>query len=77
MAKKRASVFSKENISKQDIEKEAQKIEQKAITGKEKPDKLMHLYVDDEHHKKAKINAVTRDMKLGEYIEWLISQDKP
>lgn len=76
MAKKRASVFNTDT-SKQEIEKEAKKIEQIAIEGSEKSGKLMHLYVDEEHHSRAKINAVKRGMKLGEYIEWLIREDKP
>ena len=42
----------------------------------EKSGKLMHLYVDGEHHKQAKVNATLRGMKLGAYIEWLIEQDK-
>jgi len=41
-----------------------------------KSGKLMHLYVDGNHHKQAKVNATLKGMKLGEYIEWLIEQDK-
>ena len=48
---------------------------QKNVTKKGK-EKLMHLYVNKTHHTQAKLNATLRGMKLGEYIEWLIAQDK-
>lgn len=78
MAKKRKSIFDTD-LAKGDIKKEAQEIEKKALTGKEKKKegKLMHLYVDEEHHRQAKIKAVQMGMKLGQYIEWLIEQHEP
>lgn len=79
MAKKRTSVFSTET-PKEEIAKEAKQIEKKALNPKEekpKSGKLMHLYVDEDHHFDAKMKAAKRRMKLGEYIEWLIAQDKP
>jgi predicted HicB family RNase H-like nuclease len=74
MAKKRQSVFSA-GASKQEIEKEAKKVEKK-VDGKS-TGKKMHLYVDEDHHQTAKINAAKRGMKLSEYIEFIIREDKP
>lgn len=56
-----------------DLEEEPRPVKPKK---EEKSGKLMHLYVDSEHHKQAKVNATLRGMKLGAYIEWLIEQDK-
>jgi hypothetical protein len=43
---------------------------------KKKDEKLMHLYVHETPHTTAKLNAIKRGKKLGEYIEWLINNDK-
>jgi hypothetical protein len=40
-----------------------------------KTDKLKIIYVDVTYHSQAKATAAMRGMKLGEYIEHLISQD--
>lgn len=53
-------------------EKAALKQEVAEDIKKEKP---QFLYVDKNHHNQAKINAVKRGLKLGEYIEYLIAQD--
>ncbi len=90
MAKKRKSIFetatSNEEIKDAalSVQKETLKTgdeKKRSVTPKEKKKtekegKLMHLYVDSEHHRQAKINATIRGMKLGEYIQWLIIQDK-
>ena len=73
MAKKRKSVFNSENTDKKAIEIEAKKIEKRVLNKTEKVEK-MHLYVDKEHHRKAKFAALKMGMKLGEYIEYLIEQ---
>ena len=84
MAKKRKSIFDTPTSS-DEINQVAKDVQAKTIEdipvknepskpkGNEKP-KI--LYVDGEHHKQAKLNATNRNMKLGEYIEWLIDQDK-
>lgn len=84
MAKKRKSFFDTDT-SKEEIEQTAKAVQKEAIEKipakeqdtKEEADtgKLMHLYVDKDHHAQAKINAVRRGKKLGEYIQWLIDQD--
>lgn len=82
MAKKRKSVFDTD-IGKDELNKDAKKVEKEALEPIPDPDedksggKLMHLYVDEGHHKQAKIKSVLRGKKLGEYIEWLIDQDNP
>ncbi len=89
MAKKRKSIFetatSNEEIKDAalSVQKETLKTgddKNRSVATKEKQKtekegKLMHLYVDSEHHKQAKINATVRGMKLGEYIQWLVNQD--
>ena len=64
---------------KKTVARKTKKTQPKKIksVAKEKPknEKPMYLYVDVEHHRKAKINAAVKGMKLGEYIEWLIDQD--
>ncbi|MEO1262058.1 MAG: hypothetical protein AAFZ15_24855 [Bacteroidota bacterium] len=86
MAKKRKSIFEA-STSQTEINQAAKNVQKKTIDDipvkkdklppkKEKNEKLMHLYVDTMHHRQAKIGATMRGMKLGEYIEWLIDQDK-
>lgn len=79
MAKKRKSVFSTDT-PKEEVAREAKAIEKKALQGQEEKPQgragLKNLYVDHDHHIAAKIRAAQRGMKLGEYIEWLIDQDK-
>ena len=41
-----------------------------------KNDKLKIIYVDTNHHAQAKATAAFRGMKLGEYVEYLIEQDR-
>lgn len=88
MAKKRKSIFDTP-ASQEEVKNVAKKLQEKTIdeipakkkvvpkpkSTKKKPN-VNILYVDDAHHKQAKIGAVMREMKLGEYIEWLIDQDK-
>ena len=81
MAKKRNSIFNTDT-SKQEAEREAKAIEKKALTDKpskkaKTSGKQMHLYVDEAHHREAKLQALKMGMKLGEYIEWLIEQHNP
>ncbi|MEM8529166.1 MAG: hypothetical protein AAGG68_31330 [Bacteroidota bacterium] len=86
MAKKRASIFSTDT-SEQEVKKTAQAIEKKVLKRpvgrprkpkdqKKEEEKTMNLYVRESLHKVAKINAIKRDMKLGEYIEHLIREDE-
>ena len=87
MAKQRKSIFEV-SASQAEISEAAKKAQKEAIDeipGKkdERPtqpggaeEKLMHLYVNIPHHRQAKIGSTLRGMKLGEYIEWLIDQDK-
>ena len=42
----------------------------------QKEERPKHLYVSSEYHQQSKIHASIRGMKLREYIEWLIEQDK-
>lgn len=87
MAKKRKSIFDTPT-SATEIQSVAQKVQSESIdeipkkndtsSPPEKPEikeKPMHLYVDKYHHQQSKINAGLRNMKLGEYIQWLIAQD--
>lgn len=37
--------------------------------------KLRTLYISEEKHQEAKINAARRGMKLKEYAAWLVSRD--
>jgi hypothetical protein len=46
------------------------------ISESAKVEKLKIIYVDLPYHTKAKATAASRGMKLGEYIEHLIEQDK-
>jgi 16S rRNA G966 N2-methylase RsmD len=46
------------------------------ISESAKAEKLKIIYVDLPYHTKAKATAASRGMKLGEYIEHLIEQDK-
>jgi hypothetical protein len=48
---------------------------QAMVTEATKTDKLKIIYVDVSYHSQAKATAAMRGMKLGEYIEHLISQD--
>ena len=41
-----------------------------------KPDKLKIIYVGTTYHAQAKATAAFRGMKLGEYVEYLIEQDR-
>ncbi len=41
-----------------------------------KNDKLKIIYVDTTHHAQAKATAAFRGLKLGEYVEYLIEQDR-
>ena len=88
MAKKRKSIFDT-TTSDNEIKDVALSVQKEALQpAKEvvapspkkkretKERKLMHLYVDNEHHRQAKINATIRGMKLGEYMEWLIDKDR-
>ena len=78
MAKQRKSVFSADT-SKQEVDQQAKDIERKVMKEK-KPksdERPKHLYVDSEHHRKAKMQAIQMGMKHGEYVEWLIDQHKP
>lgn len=87
MAKQRKSIFEV-SASQAEISEAAKKVQKEAIeeipAKKGEPtgqpmgaeEKLMHLYVDTAHHRQAKIGSTLRGMKLGEYIEWLIDQDK-
>lgn len=86
MGKNRKSVFDSMTTS-MDIESAAKKVQKESVDNipnrsvKEpmvdsaNGGKLMHLYVNRSHHKQAKVNASMRDLKLGEYIEWLIGED--
>ena len=86
MAKSRKSIFDSTTSSEQ-IKKVAQKVQEKTIkdipvkestppTPPKSDERPKMLYVDSAHHRQAKINATTRNMKLGEYVEWLIDKDK-
>ncbi|MBI1227777.1 MAG: hypothetical protein GC192_21260 [Bacteroidetes bacterium] len=85
MAKKRNSIFDVAT-SQTEISDAAKKVQKAAIdeipvkeevpTKTEKDEKPRILYVNGIHHRQAKIGSSLRGMKLGEYIEWLIDQDK-
>lgn len=87
MAKKRKSIFETAT-SNEEIKNAALNVQKETLPSKEsreeetpkprkaKKEKLMHLYVSSRHHRQAKLKAITRGMKLGEYIEWLIVNDK-
>jgi predicted HicB family RNase H-like nuclease len=74
------------DISQDDIKKNAHKEQQKAMgniserqleeTETPKMEKLKIVYVDTKHHSQAKAAAALRGMKLMNYIEYLIAQDK-
>ena len=79
MAKQRKSIFNADT-TKEDLQKEAKAIEKKVLSGpkeKRKDERPKHLYVDSEHHQKAKLQAVQMGMKLNEYVEWLIDGHQP
>lgn len=76
MAKKRNSVFST-GTSKEQVAKESKQIEREALgSGKsdDKTERRKYLYVDETHHRAAKLNAAKMGMKLSEYVEFLIDR---
>ena len=83
MAKNRKSIW---DVSQDEIRQDAQNEQQKAIGGipekqeeateAPKAEKLKIIYVDTKHHTQAKTAAAMRGMKLMDYIEYLIEQDK-
>ena len=81
---KRKSIW---DVSQDEIKQDAQKEQQKAMGGipekqeeeeitAPKAEKLKIIYVDTKHHTQAKSTAALRGMKLMDYIEYLIEQDK-
>ena len=84
MAKNRKSIW---DVPQDEIIQHAQNEQQKAIGGipekvqeetpiAPKTEKLKIIYVDAKHHTQAKMTAAMRGMKLMDYIEYLIEQDK-
>lgn len=83
MAKSRKSIW---DVSQDEIKQDAHKEQQKAMGGipekqeeettAPKAEKLKIVYVDTKHHTQAKATAASRGMKLMDYIEYLIEQDK-